>query len=119
MEAGLWISWGKPVPGHEQEAIGLIGEAIQFLTNKKDFGYITWFEAFMPVTTDYDEEVGFFVIKGPAEKIDELRFDENWLYLLTKAGVLVNHFKVSYLRVGDAVPEQIDRVAKVYAELGV
>jgi hypothetical protein len=119
MEAGVLLRFGKPIVGRERQSLALFAETISYLTELRDKGTITWFEPFMLEAADYEEEVGFVLIKGPAEKILALREDERWLNLISKALVLAQHVKVTTVRVGEAVTEQMDRVGKVYAELGI
>lgn len=118
-EAGVYLRFAKPAPGRERETLALFAETVEYLTAKRTEGLITWFEPFMFDTADYEEEAGFFVIRGPAEGILRMVGEERWMNMVSKAVVLCSHVKVATLRVGDAVTEQMERLGKVYAELGV
>src|SRR6266508_3701309 len=65
MEIGLYIKFGKLVPGREEKAIDLFGEAIEYFGEKMAIGWLTFFEPFFFQTSDREEETGFFVLKGP------------------------------------------------------
>jgi hypothetical protein len=44
---------------------------------------------------------------------------EPYLHLVQKAFVLVEHFQVDLLTVGEGIPAQLERAGKVRAELGI
>jgi hypothetical protein len=119
MEVGLFIKWGKPVPGREEMAISLFTEAIEYFEDKVKTGWITFFEPFFFQTSDRDEETGFFVIKGPVTYIFKMLEEEPFLFLQEKALYTVDHFTFDLLTVGEGVTKQLARGAKVRAELGI
>lgn len=119
MEVGLFIKWGKPVPGREEMAISLFTEAIEYFQDKVATGWITFFEPFFFQTSDRDEETGFFVIKGPVAYIFKLLEEEPFLFLQEKALYTVDHFTFDLLTVGEGVTKQLARGARVRAELGI
>ncbi len=119
MESGLLYRYGKPVAGHEREAIALFAEVLEFWMEKRERGEITFFEPFIVETSDFDEDAGFWVIKGPEEKIAAFRHEDRYQKILMKASIFLAHLTVATLRVGDAVNEQVDLLGKVYAEVGV
>jgi hypothetical protein len=119
MEGGLYFRWGKPVRGYEREALALFTEAMQYWNEKLDAGVITWFEPFIFETADFEEEAGFWVIKGPEERIAMLWHEPQFLTINSKAGVYLQHFTVGTLRVGEGLTEFMEHLGKVYAEIGV
>jgi hypothetical protein len=119
MEVGLIVKWGKLVPGREQQAIDLFTEATEFFTEYVDKKVISSFEPFFYWTSDKDQEVGFFVLKGPQEKIFELIENERFLWLQEKAMYTVEHFTFDLLTVGEGITKQLARSAKVRVELGI
>lgn len=119
MEGGLYLRWGKPVRGFEREALALYAEAMEYWNNKLEAGVITWFEPFFFETADFEEEAGFWVIKGPEEKIVPLWHEPQFLTINSKAAIYLQHYTVRMLRVGDALPAFIEHLGKVYAEIGV
>ncbi|HZD75107.1 MAG TPA: hypothetical protein VE776_14670 [Actinomycetota bacterium] len=117
METGIFIGWGKPVAGHGREALTLFSDLVEFFTKKREAGVITSFEPFFYRTADFGQEAGFFVIRGPAEGIETLNRDEEYIVLLSKAIMLVEHIKTAFLWSGEGVTQHIDRLGKLYAEL--
>lgn len=80
---------------------------------------LTHFEPFFFETSDLEEELGFFVLKGPAPEIFRLMEDEQYLRLMQKGMVLVEHLRVDMLTVGEGIERQLERSLKVHAELGI
>lgn len=117
MEIGLYIKWGKPVPGREEWAVDLLNEGIDYFGEKLRAGWITYFEPFCFQTSDREVETGFFVVKGPVTEIFKMLEDETFLYLQEKAFYTFDHWTVDYLTVGEGVTKQLARSAKVRAEL--
>jgi hypothetical protein len=119
MDIGLFIRYGKLVPGREQQAMDLFGESKTYFERKREEGVLTFFEPFLYMTSDREYETGFFVVKGPAPEIFRLMEEKDYLLLVEKAMVLVEHFQVDLLTVGEGITEQMTRAGKVHAELGL
>jgi hypothetical protein len=119
MDVGLIIRYGAIVPGRETQAIELFDEATRYYEGKVADKVLTYFEPFFFMTSDYQEETGFFILKGPATEVFKLMEEEKYRWLLQKAGLLVEHLHVDYLTVGEGVREQLERFAKVRVDLGI
>jgi hypothetical protein len=119
MEIGLLIRYGKLVPGREAQAIELFEESTKYFAEKLSSKVITYFEPFFLMTSDLEEETGFFVLKGPAPEIFKLMEEERYLWLMQKAMVLVEHLRSDLLTVGEGIPAQVERAGKVRVELGI
>jgi hypothetical protein len=119
MEIGLLIRYGKIVPGRETEAVELFAEGERFFKDKLSKGTITYFEPFFLATSDLEEDLGFHIIKGPAPEIFKLMEEEGYQALLTKMTLVTEHPRVDMLTVGEGIPQQLERFAKVRAELGI
>ncbi len=119
MQIGLFIRYGKLVPGREQQAIDLFRETSGYFTQKLDAGLIDYYEPFFFMTSDHEAETGFMIVKGPAPEIFRLMEDESYLQLAEKAMVLVEHFTVDLLTVGEGIELQLQRSMKVRSELGI
>jgi hypothetical protein len=103
MEVGLMIRYGKLVPGREAHAIGLFDEALAYFKGKLEAGTITFFEPFFMSTSDFEEESGFFLLKGPAPAT----FGGGGAYLrmMEKGSLLVEHCaRTSSRLAGDHCP---------------
>lgn len=119
MEIGLLIRYGKLVTGRETQAMELFQESTAYFQRKLSEGVITYFEPFFLKTSDLEEETGFFIIKGPAPEVFRLMEEEEYLRLMDKATVLVEHMRADILTVGEGIPAQFERSMKVHAELGI
>ncbi len=119
MEIGLWIRYGKLVPGREAAAIVLFDEARRYFTEKLTAGVLTYFEPFMLFTSDREQETGFMILKGSAPEMFKLIEEEQFLRLSEKAMMLVEHFQTDLLTVGEEVLREIERSSAVRAELGI
>lgn len=119
MDIGLWIRFGKLVPGRERQAIELFEEGMRYFRDLYAKKVLTYFEPYFLMTSDHESETGFFVLKGPAPEIFKLMEEEPYLHLVQKAFVLVEHFQVDLLTVGEGIPAQLERAGKVRAELGI
>lgn len=119
MEIGIIVRWGKPEAGREEQAIELFQESQEYFKEKYSEKVLTYFEPFLYITSDREEETGFFVLKGPAPEIFKLMEEEKYLWLVQKAMLLLEHFQVDLLTVGEGIPAQLERSAKVRVELGV
>ncbi len=119
MEIGIMVRYGKAVAGREEQAIQLFDDSQKYFKEKHSERVLTYFEPFFYITSDREEETGFFVLKGPAPEIFKLMEEEKYLWLVQKAMLLLEHFQVDLLTVGEGIPAQLERSAKVRVELGV
>jgi hypothetical protein len=119
VEVGLLIRYGKLVPGREVPAIELFQESMRYLEEKRDLGEITYFEPFFFMTSDLDEELGFWLVKGPAPAIFAIMEEEAFKLLMQKSIALVEHMRMDWLTVGDGIAEQVERSMKVFAGLSI
>ncbi|HLA92461.1 MAG TPA: hypothetical protein VJO36_02855 [Actinomycetota bacterium] len=118
MDVGLFIRYGKLVPGREAQAIELFEETKKYFEDKVQQKAITYFEPFFLRTSDLEEETGFFILKGPAPEIFKIMEEEKYLWLMSKGAVLVEHLRADLLTVGEGIYTQLDRAGKVRVELG-
>jgi len=116
MEIGLIVKYGKLVPGREEQAIALFAETTQWLHEQLAEGYITYFEPFFYASGDLEADAGFWIVKGDRDKVWKMVDDETFRWLTLKAQFLVDHLRVDWLTVGDAIPQQIERTSKVTTE---
>jgi hypothetical protein len=119
METGVIVRWGKLVPGREEKAIDLFAEATGYFGKLLAEKKVTYFEPFFFMTGDIENELGFFIFKGPDAYIFELLADEYFLMLQEKALYSVEHFQVDLLTVGEGISKQLERSAKVRVEYGI
>lgn len=114
---GLLIRYGKLVPGREAAAMELFAETTWYFQDRLERGEITFFEPFFMMTSDLDQELGFFLVKGPAPAVFALMEDETYAMMMQRGLALVEHLHQDLLTVGDGIAAQIERATRVYAEL--
>jgi hypothetical protein len=119
MDVGLMIRYGGFVPGRETRALELFEEASAYFRAKLEAGAIAYFEPFFLATSDFEEETGFFLIKGPAPAMFAMMEEEPYLRLMQKGLMLVEHLRADILTVGEGIALQLERAGKVRAELGI
>ena len=119
MDVGLMIRYGKLIPGRETQALELFDETIAYFRKKVEAGVLTFFEPFFLATGDFETETGFFVLKGPAPEIFKLESEEEYLRLMQKGIMLVEHLRADILTVGEGITLQVERAQKVRVELGI
>jgi hypothetical protein len=110
-DAGLFLGWGPPVRGREAKGLDVFGEAIEFYGGLQRDGRIESFEAVLlePHGGDLD---GFFLIRGSVEQMAQLRVDEAFERLTTRATFIVQDIGV----VGAYIGEGLARAMSIYQE---
>jgi hypothetical protein len=119
MEIGLLVRYGKLVPGREEQGIELFEETMRYCSSKLADGTLTYFEPFFLATSDLGEESGFFIMRGPAPSIFGLMEEEEYHRLMQKGAMLCEHMRADLLTVGEGIQVELERIAKVRAELGI
>jgi len=119
MEIGLLIRYGKLVPGREEQGMELFDETVRYCSAKLADGTLTYFEPFFFATSDLGEESGFFVLRGPAPSMFALMEEEEYHRLMQKGSMLLEHLRADFLTVGEGIQVELERIAKVRAELGI
>ena len=119
METAIRFTWGKLVPGRETEALDLFADVTTYFGKKMADAKVTYFEPFLLKTGDFNLEQGFMIVKGPAEDIALIEQEEEYHINVGKAFYLLEHFKVDYLEVDEGISQQLERSAKVRAQLKI
>ena len=119
VELGVIVKWGKLVPGREEKAVEVFGDAIAYFGELLAAKRLTSFEPYMYQTSDLDSDVGFFIFKGPQQEIFKMFEEDKFLMIREKAFYTVEHLKIDLLTVGEGISSQLERSAKARAELGV
>lgn len=103
--AALFVGWGPPVRGREQKALQVFGEAMQYYARLQRDGEI---ESFEPVQLEPHggDLSGFALIKGDREKLNRLRYSEEFLHNLNRAVLVVENVGV----IGAFIGEDLNRL---------
>jgi hypothetical protein len=116
MDVGYIVKYGRLVPGREEKAFELFSETVSFWKEQLKEGAITYFEPFLYASGDSETDLGFFLVKGPEERVREILDTEEYRILLTTGNYVVEHLTREWLIVAEEVMTQIERSAKVATE---
>lgn len=107
MEVGILVSYGGVFPGKEKEAIELFAETQKIYGEKLADGTFTYYEPFLFRTGDRSEQLGFFIAKGPQDKVMFYFDSKENRALRDKVGQVVSHLKIEFLYTGSEVLDEI------------
>ncbi|HEY8286555.1 MAG TPA: hypothetical protein VIJ28_19375 [Chloroflexota bacterium] len=98
----LFIGWGPAIPGREQQALKVFGDAVAYWSDLQQRGEITSFE---PVALEPHggELAGFAILRGDQERLSRLRIDPAFVDLNTRGQLVVTHFGVVMGYVGEGL----------------
>lgn len=98
--AALVIGWGPAFTGREQKALQVFNEAVQYWTRLQEQREI---ESFEPVALEPHggDLLGFCLLRGEREKLNRLRFTEEFMRLNNRAGLVVDNFGVISAFIGE------------------
>lgn len=85
----IFLGWNYPRAGREKQAGELFGAAVQYFMNAQQQGDITSFEPVM-LSLHGGDLNGFFIIRGEAGKLEEMRNSEEFFKLVTQLNVCVD-----------------------------
>lgn len=104
-QGALFIGWGNAVRGREHKALQVFGEAIQQYTAWQQQGEIDSFEA-VALDPHGGDLAGFLLVKGDRDKLERLRYSQEFIRLTTRAQLIVENFGV----VGAFIGEELDQL---------
>ena len=110
-DAGLFVGFGNPVRGREDQAIDLFNETIGWFARLQEEGEI---ESFEPVFLEPHggDLGGFILIRGDAEKLSKLRVSDEFTQFTIRASLAVDSIGV----VGADMNERLQRQMAYYTE---
>jgi hypothetical protein len=114
---GLFIGWGAPVRGREQNATKVFGEAIEFWTRLQESGEIeSWDATFLePHGGDL---AGFFLIWGERDALARIRASDEMAQLNARAQQIVENFGVVGAERGARIETEMGWFLESAGELG-
>ncbi|MCW3066660.1 MAG: hypothetical protein JWN32_3832 [Solirubrobacterales bacterium] len=110
-DAGLFLGWGPSVRGREAKGLEVFGEALEFYGRLEQDGRIESYEAVV-LEPHGGELAGFFLIRGSVEQMSQLRVDEAFERLTTRATFIVEDIGVVGAYIGDG----LTRAMSIYQE---
>ena len=115
-DSGLFIGFGLPVRGREQQAVEVFNEAVAYYTRLQADGDI---EAFEPVFLEPHggDLGGFFLLRGDRERLARIRVSDEFVRLSVRAGLAVENFGVVGASLGERVAQEMSLYMEAAAEL--
>ncbi len=108
----LFMGWNRPVVGREQKAMELFQKVVEFYGKLQTDGRIESFEPVILAAHGGDLN-GFFMLKGKAEKLAELREDDAFVQIVIEAGYCLDGFGVVPGYIGEGITDVISRWSKL------
>jgi len=108
----LFIGWNRPVVGREQQAMQLFQKVVEFYGKLQADGRIESFEPVILAAHGGDLN-GFFLLKGEAQKLAEIREDDAFGEIVIEAGYCLDGFGVVPGYIGEGLTDVISRWSKL------
>jgi hypothetical protein len=115
-DAGLFIGWGAPVRGREAKGLEVFNEALAYYGRLQQEGAIESFEPVLLEPHGGDLE-GFVLLRGAEERLAQLRVDDEFVRLSTRAGLIIEGLGVVGAALGDGLQDAIATYQQAISEL--
>lgn len=115
----LMVSFGAVHPGRERLAIETFTELSRFFGQRLSDGDLTSFQPFFYGSGAVGGTVGFFLLEGHRERLDDLRADDDFGRLLLRAGAATANVRVESLLAGPEAGRLVNLYREVRGELGL
>ena len=115
-DAGLFIGWGAPVRGREAKGLEVFSEALAYYGRLQQEGAIEGFETAILEPHGGDLQ-GFVLIRGSEDKLAELRVDDEFVRLSTRASLVIEGLGVIGAALGDGLQDAIGTYQQAISEL--
>jgi hypothetical protein len=115
-DSGIFVGFGFPVRGREQQAIKLFNETFEYYARLQQDGEI---ESFEPVLLEPHggELGGFFLLRGDKDKLARIRSSEEFERLTLRGQLIVENIGVVSAFLGDRLMSQMSVFSQQVAEL--
>jgi hypothetical protein len=113
---GIFIGFGDPVRGREQQAVKVFGEAVELYTRWQQEGQIEGWEPLF-LEPHGGDLGGCFLLRGEREALAKLRSSDELLDLSIRAGLVVDRFGVVGFETGARIEQQMGKFMEAAAEL--
>ena len=107
----LFMGWNRPIHGEEERAIEVFNESVGLMGRRQQEGQIERFEIVMMAPNA--EMGGFFLVRGSAEQIQNLREDEEFQRTTMKAQLVVEGIRHLNGVTGQGVARQVEMIREV------
>jgi hypothetical protein len=105
-DAGLFIGWGAPVRGREAKGLEVFNETLTYFGRLQQEGAV---ESVEPVILEPHggDLQGFILLRGSEERLAELRVDDEFVRMSTRASLIVEGVGVVGAALGDGLQDSI------------
>jgi hypothetical protein len=115
-DAGLFIGWGAPITGREAKGLEVFGEALAYYGRLQQEGTIESFDTAILEPHGGDLQ-GFILLRGSEERLAQLRVDDEFVRLSTRASLVVESLGVIGAALGDGLEQAIGTYQQAVSEL--
>ena len=115
-DAGLFIGWGAPIRGREARGLEVLGESLAYYSRLQQEGVIESFETAILEPHGGDLQ-GFILLRGSEERLAQLRVDDEFVRLSTRASLIVDGVGVIGAALGDGLEQAIGTYRDAVSEL--
>jgi hypothetical protein len=115
-DAGLFIGWGAPITGREAKGLEVLSEALAYYGRLQQEGAIESFETALLEPHGGDLQ-GFIILRGSEARLAELRVDDEFVRLSTRASLVVEGVGVIGASLGDGLEQAIGTYQQAVSEL--
>lgn len=115
--AALFIGYGPAMPGRARQALQVFGEAIQYYGRLQQQGQIESFESVF-LEPHGGDLGGFILLRGDRDKLNGVRFTEEFLRLTNRATLVVQNVGIVSAFIGEEQNRLFQDFQTQAAELG-
>jgi hypothetical protein len=115
-DAGLFIGWGAPITGREAKGLEVFNEALAYYGRLQQEGAIESFDTAILEPHGGDLQ-GFVLLRGSEERLAQLRVDDEFVRLSTRASLVVESLGVIGAALGDGLEQAIGTYQQAVSEL--
>jgi hypothetical protein len=92
-KGALFVGWGALIPGREEAAQKVLGEALAYLQRLQQEGTIDGFEA-VALEPHGGDLAGFVLVKGEREAMAQLRLSDDFVRIIARVQLMHSHVGV-------------------------
>ena len=115
-DSALFIGWGIPFQGREQQALRVFSEIMEFYGRLQQQGEIESAEPFL-LEPHGGDLGGFLLVRGEPEKLAQVRLSDEFRSLNRRALLVVDRFGVVTAFGGQELNQELERYGQQASEL--
>ena len=115
-DAGLFIGWGAPVRGREAKGLEVFNETLAYYGRLQQDCVIEGFETVLLEPHGGDLQ-GFILVRGSEDRLAQLRVDDEFVRLSTRASMIIEGLGVVGAALGDGLQQAISTYQEAISDL--